>query len=177
MDKFQERRVLDKIYESRASIIYRAVRGPEQLPVILKMLREEHPAPEDIVKYKQEYRIELSLKTLSGVIRAYGLEKYRNGLVLELEDFGGKSLDLLMDSNPFTLEERLIIAIRIGDALGNIHSANVIHKDINPSNIVFNPTSGELKIIDFGIATDSSARGPCIDEPEDARGDPDVYVA
>ena len=60
MDKFQDCRVLDKIYESRTSTIYRAVRGSEQLPVILKMLREEHPAPEDIVKYKQEYRIELS---------------------------------------------------------------------------------------------------------------------
>ncbi|MGO8881476.1 MAG: serine/threonine protein kinase [Desulfomonilaceae bacterium] len=172
MDKFQERRVLDKIYESRASIIYRAVRGPEQLPVILKMLREEHPAPEDIVKYKQEYRIELSLKTLSGVIRAYGLEKYRNGLVLELEDFGGKSLDLLMDSHPFTLEERLIIAIRIGDALGDIHSANVIHKDINPSNIVFNPNSGELKIIDFGIATDLAEETPSFMNSRPLEGTP-----
>ncbi len=170
MDKFQERRVLDKIYESRASIIYRAVRGPEQLPVILKMLREEHPAPEDIVKYKQEYRIELSLKTLSSVIRAYSLEKYRNGLVLELEDFGGKSLNLLMASNPFTLEDRLIIAIRIGDALGNIHSANVIHKDINPSNIVFNPTSGELKIIDFGIATDLAQEVPVLMSPKTLEG-------
>ena len=170
MDKFQDCRVLDKIYESRTSTIYRAVRGSEQLPVILKMLREEHPAPEDIVKYKQEYRIELSLKTLSGVILVYGLEKYRNGLVLELEDFGGKSLDLLMASNPFTLEERLTIAIRIGDALENIHSANIIHKDINPSNIIFDPISGELKIIDFGIATDLAQDVPVLMSPKTLEG-------
>ncbi len=170
MDEFQERRILETIYESRSSIIYRAVRGSEQMPVILKMLREDHPAPECIVKYKQEYRIERSLKSLPGVILVYGLDKHGNGLVLELEDFGGKSLNLLMISNHFTLEERLVIAIKIVDALGNIHSANVIHKDINPSNIVFNPTSGELKIIDFGIATVLAQEVPVLTVPKTLEG-------
>ncbi len=31
--------------------------------------------------------------------------------------------------------------------------SNIIHKDINPSNIVFNPVTSQLKIIDFGVAT------------------------
>ncbi len=35
----------------------------------------------------------------------------------------------------FTLEEFLKTAIRITGILGEIHAANVIHKDINPSNI------------------------------------------
>ncbi|MBW4572312.1 MAG: hypothetical protein KME31_31295 [Tolypothrix carrinoi HA7290-LM1] len=29
----------------------------------------------------------------------------------------------------------------------------IIHKDINPSNIVLNRTTGQVKIIDFGIST------------------------
>ncbi len=34
-----------------------------------------------------------------------------------------------------------------------IHAAKIIHKDINPSNIVYNPATEQLKIIDFGLST------------------------
>ncbi|OQY11140.1 MAG: hypothetical protein B6I31_05455 [Desulfobacteraceae bacterium 4572_19] len=32
----------------------------------------------------------------------------------------------------------------------------ILHKDINPSNIVWNRATGEVKIIDFGISTELS---------------------
>lgn len=37
--------------------------------------------------------------------------------------------------------------------LADIHAAGVIHKDLNPSNIIVNTNSGALNIIDFGIAS------------------------
>ncbi len=37
--------------------------------------------------------------------------------------------------------------------MGVLHQNNVIHKDVNPSNIVFNEASNEVKIIDFNMAT------------------------
>jgi PAS domain S-box-containing protein len=54
----------------------------------------------------------------------------------------------------------LRLAIAITDTLGKIHAAHVIHKDINPGNIVFNPKTGVVKIIDFGIATRFSRTNP-----------------
>jgi serine/threonine protein kinase len=35
----------------------------------------------------------------------------------------------------------LDVAITLTDALGKIHAAHVIHKNINPGNIVFNPNT------------------------------------
>ena len=35
------------------------------------------------------------------------------------------------------------------EALSQIHAQNIIHKDINPSSIIWNPESGQVKIIDF----------------------------
>ncbi|MBD3884216.1 PAS domain S-box protein, partial [Phormidium tenue FACHB-886] len=43
---------------------------------------------------------------------------------------------------------------------GKIHAAHVIHKDINPGNIVYNPRTSVVKIIDFGIATRFSRTNP-----------------
>ncbi|NET56222.1 MAG: AAA family ATPase [Symploca sp. SIO2E6] len=51
------------------------------------------------------------------------------------------------------LEEFLSIAIKTTKALAAIHAAKIIHKDINPSNIVYNPATQQLKIIDFGLAS------------------------
>jgi len=49
------------------------------------------------------------------------------------------------------------VTARLADALHYAHQQGVVHRDVKPGNIVFDPPSGELKITDFGIArlTDS----------------------
>ncbi len=46
-----------------------------------------------------------------------------------------------------------MISVQITEILNQVHNLNIIHKDINPSNIVFNPKTGQVKLIDFGIST------------------------
>ncbi len=60
--------------------------------------------------------------------------------------------------------------MRIADLLGAIHAGNIIHKDINPSNIVYNPTTGQVKIIDFGISTVLSRENPTLSNPNVLEG-------
>ncbi len=144
--------IIQKIYESANSLVYRAILKPDNQPVILKILKENYPTISELTRYKQEYEITHSLNT-NGVIKAYDLQQYENSLVMFLEDFSGESLKLLMRERQFNLKEFLSIAIKITESLGAVHAANIIHKDINPSNIVYNPETEQLKIIDFGIST------------------------
>lgn len=65
----------------------------------------------------------------------------------------GRIFSKIIAKAQFSLTDFLKIAIQIVEILGAIHTANIIHKDINPSNIVFNPRTQQLKIIDFGIST------------------------
>ncbi|MDF5738881.1 MULTISPECIES: AAA family ATPase [unclassified Nostoc] len=145
--------IIKKIYESANSLVYRAIVKPDNQPVVLKILKENYPTPSELTRYKQEYEITRSLNT-DGVLKAYNLQRYENSLVMFLEDFGGESLKLLMgNQRQFTLKEFLSIAIKTTESLAAIHAANIIHKDINPSNIVYNSETKQLKIIDFGIST------------------------
>ena len=153
-----------QIHRSANSIVYRGKRKPDNLPVILKVLRQNYPTPTQLTRYKQEYQITHNLD-LEGVVKAYSLETYQNTLVIIFEDFGGESLRILLEQQQLTLKEFWHMAIAITDALGNIHGANIIHKDINPANIVYNPHTKQLKIIDFGISTRLTQETPTLKNP------------
>ncbi|ABG52902.1 serine/threonine protein kinase [Trichodesmium erythraeum IMS101] len=142
-----------QIYESPNSLVFQGLLKPNNQPIILKFLKENYPTPSELTRYKQEYEITRSLNKREQIIIVYDLHRYNNSLVILLEDFGGKSLKLLLPQTQFTLEEFLTIAIQITKGLAVIHTNNIIHKDINPSNIIYNPQTGQLKIIDFGIST------------------------
>jgi serine/threonine protein kinase len=144
--------ILEKIYESNKTLVYRGTTQPDNQPTILKILKENYPSVSDLTRYKQEYEITSSLK-VDNTIKSYDLQRHENSLVMFLEDFGGQSLDLLLSQCQLSPEEFLIIAIQITEGLAAIHNANIIHKDINPSNIVYDRQTQKLKIIDFGIAT------------------------
>ncbi|EDN70497.1 Serine/Threonine protein kinase and Signal Transduction Histidine Kinase (STHK) with GAF sensor [Beggiatoa sp. PS] len=158
-----------QIYESANSLVYRGVRKKDNQPVILKVLKEDYPTPAELTRYQQEYEITKSLD-LDGVVKTYDIEKYQNTLIIILEDFGGESLKQLMIKNPLTVKEFLPIAIQIADTLGQIHAANIIHKDINPTNIVWNQATNQLKIIDFGITSRLPRENPTLKNPEQLEG-------
>ncbi|MCP4691948.1 MAG: serine/threonine-protein kinase PknK, partial [Desulfobacterales bacterium] len=166
---------LSKIYDSSRSIIYRARVESDNAPVILKILKEDFPAPEEVLRYKHEYEITRKLTHVSGVIRVYSLKKHLNTLMVAMEDFEAESLKKLNDSGKITTGApggRLFLemAIRIVEILGDIHQENIIHKDICPSNIVMNPGSGQIKIIDFGISTALSRENFAVENPERLEG-------
>ncbi|MDY6782991.1 MAG: AAA family ATPase [Cyanobacteriota bacterium] len=152
---------LTPLYESSNSLVYRAIREEDRQKVILKILKQDYPTPQELTRYRQEYEIARALNG-DDVIKAYSLESYQNTLVMCIEDFGGQSLRAWLDrqGKGFRLEEFLARAIQITRSLGRIHAANIVHKDINPSNIVFNADTQQLKIIDFGIATQLSRENP-----------------
>ncbi len=89
---------------------------------------------------------------------------YETGSDHELEyivmDYAeGESLETYTDPDELLTEwEVLEIGIQVADALAFAHERQVIHRDVKPSNIIYDRESGKVKVTDFGIAclTDSS---------------------
>lgn len=153
--------ILAKIHESDNSVVYRGRKEEDNQPVVIKIIKGDYPTEEELARYNKEYEITKSLN-LDGVVKAYSLEKYRNTQAMILEDFGGESLKKIISSQKFTILGFLNLAIEISESLGEIHSANIIHKDINPSNIIFNPATSQVKIVDFSIATLLTKENPAV---------------
>ncbi len=158
----------EQLYDSGNSLIFRGIREKDDLCVILKVLKQEYPNPQELNRYQKEYEIIRKLK-IPGAIAAYSQEYHQGTLVLVLEDFGGQSLKQPKEY-PLPLGEFFPLAIEITQILGGIHHSNIIHKDINPSNILLNPETGQVKIIDFGISTTFSRENPLSRDPNVLEG-------
>ncbi|MBE9003656.1 AAA family ATPase [Fortiea sp. LEGE XX443] len=154
-------KILRELYDSPNSQVYQGYREFDRQPVVLKLLRQEYPPPEAIARFKLEYELTRRFQ-VPGIIKVYSVERYENSLVLVLEDFGGQPLRSLLHQQSVALQNFLHIAIQVAEALGAIHQQQIIHKDINPANILLNPLTQQAKIIDFGIATLLSKENPTL---------------
>lgn len=155
------------VYEGRKSIVYKARNN--QKNVILKLLNFEYPSMDDIVRFRREYEITKSIQG-QGIIEVYGIEKYKESFLIVEEDFGGKALSYFLEESNPSFELLLKIAIEVAKIIKIIHSHNVIHKDLNPYNILINPDTHLIKIIDFGISTILSKEKPIFSHPNVIEG-------
>ncbi|KYF72638.1 trifunctional serine/threonine-protein kinase/ATP-binding protein/sensor histidine kinase [Sorangium cellulosum] len=145
--------VVESLHASTNSLVYRAQREEDGRPVVIKMLEEAYPSPARIAWFRREYEITRSVADVDGVIRAHGLLTEQDRWFMVLEDFGGASLARHMRQRRFSTDEVLALAPAIVDALGQLHQRHVVHKDVNPSNIVLNRDTGQMRLIDFGISS------------------------
>lgn len=145
---------------NRTSLVLRGLALPERKPVVLKLLSEEYPSPETLARFRSEFELLTSLK-LPEVVRGYGWQHYRHSYFIVMEDYGGESLDRLLDrdnydvfgpENPLDLALILEIGSKVAATLGQIHRLYLIHNDLNPSNILLNRATSQVKLIDFGSA-------------------------
>ncbi|MBN3910325.1 MAG: AAA family ATPase [Nostoc sp. NMS1] len=156
MDKLLNYRISEQLYAGSRTLVYRAIRETDQLPVAIKLLQQEYPTFNDLLLFRNQYTIAKNID-LPGIVHPYSLEPYHNSYALVMEDFGGISLrdwmNQKMGSNQCTLTEFLEIAIALINILDGLYRHRVIHKDIKPANILINPETQQVKLIDFSIAS------------------------
>jgi predicted ATPase/signal transduction histidine kinase/tRNA A-37 threonylcarbamoyl transferase component Bud32 len=143
--------IKETLYESKNLCVCRAIDEATRNSVILKILRGESPEPSAVARFRREFEILRDLN-IEGVIKVYRLEKHSKKYAIIMEDLGGDSLEKILKERKLYITKFIELAIKISEILGEIHQHNIIHKDINPSNIIWNPETNKLKIIDFGIS-------------------------
>ncbi|BAB76386.1 trifunctional serine/threonine-protein kinase/ATP-binding protein/sensor histidine kinase [Anabaena sp. FACHB-709] len=151
-------RITEQLYFGSKTIVYRGLRKQDQKPVVIKLMRNEYPTFQEIAQFRNQYTITKDLD-IPGIVKPLSLETYRNSYALVMEDFGGLSLkdwgQISKDGNEYgtVLKRFFHIAIAIASTLESLHRSRIIHKDIKPANILINPTTLEIRVTDFSIAT------------------------
>ncbi|RMH74486.1 MAG: GAF domain-containing protein [Cyanobacteria bacterium J007] len=142
----------ERLYRSARIEVYRGIRESDNQPVIVKLTHGEYPTFNELVQFRNQYALAKRLH-FPGVIQTYSLENYRNGYALVMEDIGAISLKEYVGDRAIELDEFFPIAIALAKTLDGLYQARVIHKDIKPANIIIEPQTKTVKLIDFSIAS------------------------
>ena len=152
--------IKDLVGEGGTAAVYKA-EHPQHGIVALKVLREKLRQDKTAVaRFLREANFGARVQH-ANVVRTIEIGEATPGLhFLAIEWAGGEILERYAKRNaPLPREEVAEIIRQIGDAVQAAHDANIIHRDLKPDNVMYDPTSRRIKLLDFGIAaeTDTSA--------------------
>jgi len=104
------------------------------------------------------------------VVKAIERIQDKDFSALVLADINGRPLKEYIKQNRFEIDTFFELAMKITHGLAAVHRENIIHKDINPTNIIWNPQTGKLNIIDFNIASQFDVNVSYLGNPEKLQG-------
>ncbi|QLE56488.1 ATP-binding sensor histidine kinase [Nostoc sp. TCL26-01] len=142
----------EQLYAGSRTLVYRAIREQDTLPVVIKLLTSEYPSFNELLQFRNQYTISKNLN-IPGIIHPLALETYANGYILVMADTGEISLREYIKTNILSLGEILAIVIQLSNIFQDLHHNCVIHKDVKPANILIHPQTKKVQLIDFSIAS------------------------
>lgn len=166
-DNFGTYQLIELLYTGRNSLVYRAQKSGREGTVILKVLNTDYPSAIQTARFQHEFKI---MQRLDGttIPKVYDWVQDGNRVGIILQDIGaGGSIEQL---HPDGLGSALNIAVQVAEALLELNKTQIVHKDIKPHNVVFNPKTNQVQLIDYGLATELSSEKQVLTGQEDLEG-------
>lgn len=162
-------RVLQRLHRSPGCTVSRATRLKDGTPVVIKQLYRNQCSRERLGRLQHEFDM-LSRLDIIGIVRPLELISLETGPAVIFADSGSESLRRLLGRQQLNWSQWLSVAIRISSLLGRLHEAGVIHKQVNPDHLLFNPDTGLVELIGFSLSTGLSREQASWNTPELGEG-------
>jgi serine/threonine protein kinase/Tol biopolymer transport system component len=131
--------------------VYRARDSRLNRDVALKTLPELFALdPGRLARFKREAQVLASLSH-PNIAAIFGFEESERLQALVMEFVDGPTLADRIAQGPIPLDDALVYARQIAEALEAAHAQGIVHRDLKPANIKVRP-DGQVKVLDFGLA-------------------------
>ena len=171
-------RLTGEIATGGMGTVYRAVHDETQRDVAIKVLNRAWTSPADRDRLVREYRLVASLDDEPRIARLHEVGVLDGGtpwFAMELVR-GAETITHYCLSRSLPLTARLELFRDVCAAVMHAHGRAIIHCDLKPSNILVSE-KGDLKLLDFGIASALSDVNRGEDQPVSARSLTPAYAA
>lgn len=156
-------RILETVGAGGMGVVYKAEDVRLKRLVALKLLFERRNAPPPLQQLALERfkREALAASALNhpNICVIYDFDEFNARPFLVMEYLEGETLKRRIGGRPLKNDEWLAISFQILDALAAAHARGIVHRDLKPENI-FVTSSGQTKILDFGLAKLQRAINP-----------------
>lgn len=145
-------KLVKKLGSGFAAEAYRVQDTQSGRDLVLKLHRPESPFPPEYARHLLHLQQALSSVRIPHLLQPLdaGWEEGRFWEVVEYVD-GGTVGNLISASGPLGPVRALDILEQIATALAQLHERNIVHADVKPSNILIERSTGEPRLIDFGL--------------------------
>jgi eukaryotic-like serine/threonine-protein kinase len=144
-------RVVRRLGQGGMGVVYEAEDQKLGRSVAIKLLPEAtRQDPAALERFWREARTASSLNH-AGICTIYELNESGDQPFIVMELLEGHSLDRANFRRPMPYPKLLDFGVQVADALDAAHRKGILHRDIKPGNIFLSP-SGQVKILDFGLA-------------------------
>jgi serine/threonine protein kinase len=147
-----------EVGEGGTSAVYLA-EHPNHGTVALKVLREKLRQDKTAVtRFVREAKYGARVKH-PNVVETIEIGESDSGLhFLAIEWAEGEILERYAKLHaPLPRDEVATIVSQIAAGVQAAHDANIVHRDLKPENVMYDPKTRRVKLLDFGIATDTQA--------------------
>jgi serine/threonine-protein kinase len=149
-------KIIEHVGSGTFGDVYRAWDRRLDREVALKILRRyesEDGAASTVIEEGQL----LARVRHPNVVTVYGAERVDGRIGVWMEFVHGRTLEReLRDAGPFDLESLVRVGLELGDALGAVHRAGLLHRDVKTHNVM-RDRDGRLLLTDFGAGERSNA--------------------
>jgi serine/threonine-protein kinase len=152
-------RVRERIGLGTFGEVYRAWDSKLDRDVALKILPEHSSLPDGGAAILEEGRL-LARVRHQNVVSIYGADRINGRVGLWMELIDGETLQQAMNrGQAFRPADAIRIGIELAGAIGAVHQAGLLHRDVKPHNIML-ARDGRVILMDFGTGYDARAGEP-----------------